>query len=381
MYNKLSSSVALFALAAGVIAAPADPLITPSPTLDKRASTCTFSGSDGAASASASQTACSTIVLSDVAVPSGTTLDLSDLKDDTTVIFEGTTTWGYKEWKGPLLQIKGNRITVKGAEGAKLNAEGSRWWDSEGSNGGKTKPKFFYAHDLTDSSITDLHIENTPVQAVSINGCDGLTVTDMTIDNSAGDEEGGHNTDGFDIGESSNVIISGAKVYNQDDCVAVNSGSDITFTGGLCSGGHGLSIGSVGGRDDNTVDNVTFEDSEVTKSDNGIRIKAKKNESGEIKGVTYSGITLSSINKYGILIEQNYDGGDLHGDPTSDLPITDLTIKNISGSGAVDSDGHNIAIVCGSSGCSDWTWESVEVSGGKDYDECQNVPSVATCEA
>lgn len=47
----------------------------------------------------------------------------------------------------------------------------------------------------------------------------------MTINNEAGDSEGGHNTDGFDIGSSSNVIIDGANVYNQDDCVAVNSGT------------------------------------------------------------------------------------------------------------------------------------------------------------
>jgi polygalacturonase len=78
---------------------------------------------------------------------------------------------------------------------------------------------------LTDSSITDLHIINTPVQAVSIDNCNGLNVTDMTIDNSDGDSQGGHNTDGFDIGESTGVTISGAKVYNQDDCVAINSGT------------------------------------------------------------------------------------------------------------------------------------------------------------
>jgi polygalacturonase len=47
----------------------------------------------------------------------------------------------------------------------------------------------------------------------------------MTIDDSAGDSEGGHNTDGFDIGSSSNVVINGANVYNQDDCVAINSGT------------------------------------------------------------------------------------------------------------------------------------------------------------
>lgn len=48
----------------------------------------------------------------------------------------------------------------------------------------------------------------------------------MTIDNSAGDTDDlGHNTDGFDIGTSTGVTITGANVYNQDDCVAVNSGS------------------------------------------------------------------------------------------------------------------------------------------------------------
>ncbi|KAI1175653.1 glycoside hydrolase [Nemania sp. FL0916] len=383
----ISRSPALLLLALGATGALASPVAAPAPTpapsldnaLQKRAS-CTFSGSNGASSASKSQGSCATIVLSNVAVPSGTTLDLSDLEDGTHVIFEGTTTWGYKEWTGPLLQIEGKDITITGASGSVLNPDGARWWDGEGGNGGKTKPKFFAAHDLTgSSSIVNLNIQNTPVQAVSINGCDGLTVTNMVIDNSAGDSEGGHNTDGFDIGSSSGVTITGAKVYNQDDCVAVNSGTDITFSGGLCSGGHGLSIGSVGGRDDDTVENVTFKDSTVTKSQNGIRIKAVAGATGTIQGVTYSGITLSDIENYGILIEQNYDGGDLHGDPTSGVPITDLVIENITGSGGVESDAYNVAIVCGSGACSGWTWSGVSVSGGKKYGSCQNVPSVASC--
>ncbi|KAI1423456.1 glycoside hydrolase family 28 protein [Xylaria sp. FL1777] len=388
--TPVSSALLLVAFGASrVLSTPvAEPLVpapavTPAPSLDnalqKRAS-CTFSGSNGASSASKSQASCATIVLSNVAVPSGTTLDLSDLEDGTHVIFEGTTTWGYKEWSGPLLQIKGKDIAISGASGSVLDPDGSRWWDGEGSNGGVTKPKFFYAHSLTgSSSITNLNIKNTPVQAVSINGCEGLTVTDMTIDNSDGDSAGGHNTDAFDIGASSDVTITGATVYNQDDCVAVNSGTDITFSGGLCSGGHGLSIGSVGGRDDNTVENVTFKDSTVTKSVNGLRIKAVAGETGTIKGVTYSGITLSDITKYGILIEQNYDGGDLHGDPTTGVPITDLTISNISGSGGVESSAYNVVIVCGSGSCSDWTWSGVSVSGGKSYGSCENVPSVASC--
>ena len=85
------------------------------------------------------------------------------------------------------------------------------------------------------------------------------------------------------------------------------------------------------------------------------------------------------LRSYGILIEQNYDGGDLHGDPTSGIPITDLTVKNISGNGGVDSDAYNIAIVCGDGACSGWTWSDVSVSGGKNYGGCENVPRGATC--
>lgn len=76
----------LAALAGSVIASPAAPVVTQAPSLDKRAgATCTFTGTAGAASASAQQKNCATIVLSNVAVPSGTTLDLSDLNDNTHV--------------------------------------------------------------------------------------------------------------------------------------------------------------------------------------------------------------------------------------------------------------------------------------------------------
>lgn len=64
------------------------PTVTQAPKLEDRATTCTFSGSNGASSASKSQKSCATIVLSNVAVPSGVTLDLSDLNDGTTVSIE-----------------------------------------------------------------------------------------------------------------------------------------------------------------------------------------------------------------------------------------------------------------------------------------------------
>ncbi|KIN05638.1 glycoside hydrolase family 28 protein [Oidiodendron maius Zn] len=362
------------ALAAAVPTPTAAPAFN-SASLHKRAS-CTFTD---ASAASASKKDCATIVLDNIAVPSGTTLDLTDLTSGTSVIFEGETTWGYEEWSGPLLSISGENIAISGKSGHTLNGGGARWWDGKGTNGGKTKPKFFYAHDLTGrSSITGLNILNTPVQAISIDGASGLTITDMKIDDSAGDKDSlGHNTDAFDIGSSTGVTITGANVKNQDDCLAINSGSSITFTGGTCSGGHGLSIGSVGGRDDNDVSDINISSSTVTNSQNGVRIKTVYGATGSVKGVTYKNITLSSISNYGIVIEQDYENGSPTGTPTNGVPITGLTLDGITGT--VDSDATNIYILCGSGSCSDWTWTGVSVTGGKTSTKCKNIPGGSSC--
>lgn len=201
------------------------PAPTPAAALAKRDS-CVFSGSDGAASASASKASCATITLSALTVPSGTTLDLTDLEDDTTVVFEGTTTWDYAEWDGPLFAVSGSSITVQGADGHELDGQGALWWDGEGDSG-TSKPKFFQAHSLTDSTISGINIKNPPHQVFSINGAQGLTLDSITIDATDGDDNGGKNTDCFDIGSSDSVTITGATCYNQDDCVAVNSGTNI----------------------------------------------------------------------------------------------------------------------------------------------------------
>ncbi|KAJ4420311.1 hypothetical protein N0V82_004410 [Gnomoniopsis sp. IMI 355080] len=392
MLSLTALSLAFLAKAVLAIpgAAPA-PTAAPSPAevaqaieeraIERRAATCTFSGSLGYSSASVSKSSCSTIILSALTVPAGKTLDMTGLPEDTTVIFEGETSFAYSEWEGPLFAVSGTNVKVAGLSSGTsiLNGNGASYWDGEGGSGGVTKPKFFQAHDLTDSLIETLTILNPPVQAFSINGASNLELAYITVDASDGDSLG-KNTDAFDIGSSDTVLIEYATVYNQDDCVAINSGTNIIFKNGYCSGGHGLSIGSVGGRDDNTVDGVQFLTSTVINSVNGIRIKTIEDDTGTVNNVEYDDITLESISKYGILIEQNYDGGDLDGGTASNgVEITDLTIKNISGSGAVSSSGYDVVITCGSGSCSDWTWSNVVVTGGKTYGSCTNVPSVTEC--
>ncbi|OTB05380.1 glycoside hydrolase family 28 protein [Hypoxylon sp. CI-4A] len=347
----------------------------PTKTVSSRASACTFTSTESIA---AQKKSCSSIVLDGITVPAGETLDLTKLTSGTTVTFQGTTTFEYKEWEGPLISVSGTDITVNGASGHVIDGNGAKWWDGKGSNGGKTKPKFFYAHSLTSSRITGLNVKNTPVQGFSVNGATDLTLEKITIDNSAGDSaNGGHNTDAFDVGSSDGVKIVGANVKNQDDCLAINSGSNIEFTDGTCSGGHGLSIGSVGGRSNNDVSNVVISGSTIANSQNGVRIKTVYDATGSVKNVTYSDITLSNITDYGIVIEQDYENGSPTGEPTTGVPITELTLNGVTGS--VADDATEVYILCGSGSCSGWTWEGVSVTGGKKSGKCSNIPSGASC--
>lgn len=324
--------------------------------------------------------ACSTMILSAISVPASSTLDLTGLADGSMVIFAGETTFGTTANSdfNPI-EIAGTDITITGAEGAIIDGNGQAYWDGEGSNGGTDKPDHFIVLDkMVNGVISNLYIQNWPTHCFDITGCDGMTLTSLTLDNSAGDEPNSasgtkaaaHNSDGFDMSSTDNLVLSNSVVYNQDDCVAVTSGSNITVTGMYCSGGHGLSIGSVGGKSNNVVSGVTFSDSTVINSENGCRIKSNADTTGSISDITYSNIKLSGITDYGIDVQQDYLNGGATGDPTNGVTISGVTFSSVTGT---MSDGVDYYILCGSDSCSDFTFTDVSITGGSG-DSC-NFPS------
>ncbi|TGJ82653.1 hypothetical protein E0Z10_g6102 [Xylaria hypoxylon] len=384
MHRRLMRTIATVAVSSllginGVVGAAA-PMITSSPRLEDaiapRADACTFSGSLGYSSASVSKASCSTIVLSSLQVPGGKTLNLEGLKDGTTVVFEGTTTFGYAAWEGSLFSVSGNKITVKGAEGSVLDGQGALYWDGLGGSGGVIKPKFFKANHLNDSVLEGITIKNAPKNSFSLNYVYNLTVNDVTVDDRDG-ESLGKNTDAFNINNADGVTITGAKVWNQDDCVAINSGNNIYFGSGFCSGGHGLSIGSIGSQTVNMVSNVTFADSTVQKSQQSVRIKTISGATGTVQNITYRNIFLdgagvnAAYSDYGIIVTQSYSG--TSGKPTNGVTVTGFVLQNVTGT--VGSDAVRVYIECGVGSCSDWSWSGVNVTGGKKSTTCQNVAS------
>src|SRR4051812_43080152 len=101
------------------------------------------------------------------------------------------------------------------------------------------------------SVVQNLHIRNWPTHLFSISSCSNLTMRGMFLDNRDGNTPNArsgslpaaHNSDGFGVSSCNNTVIQDSLVYNQDDCVAVTSGNNITVQNMYCDGGHGLSIG------------------------------------------------------------------------------------------------------------------------------------------
>jgi polygalacturonase len=133
-----------------------------------------------------------------------------------------------------------------------------------------------------------------------------------------------------------------------------------------------LSIGSVGGKSDNSVSGITFSDSTITDSENGCRIKSNAGKTGTIENIVYQNIVLSGITDYGIDVQQNYLNGGATGDPTNGVTISGVTFSNVTGT--VTSYGTNYYVLCGSSSCSDFKFTNVAITGGGTASTC-NFPS------
>ncbi|KAJ6019824.1 hypothetical protein N7499_003073 [Penicillium canescens] len=334
------------------------------------------------ASLSSAVKSCTNIVLSDFYAPPSSTIDLQSLQTGAVVTFAGTTTFGdtYDDNFDPIV-VSGHGITITGAEGHVIDGNGAAYWDGEGSNGGQDKPDHFFVVTKTyNSKITNLNIMNWPVHCFDITGSQNVVISGLVLNNTAGDEPNSasgskaaaHNSDGFDVSSSDYITLEDIEVYNQDDCVAVTSGTQIVVDNVYCSGGHGLSIGSVGGKSNNIVDGITFKNSQVVNSQNGCRIKSNADTTGSISNIVYQNITVSGITDYGIDVQQDYLNGGATGEPTNGVTISGVTFDNVKGT-ATD-DAYDYYILCGSDSCSDFIFTDVSITGGGETSSC-NYPS------
>ncbi|KAJ7902522.1 polygalacturonase [Mycena olivaceomarginata] len=349
---SLISFVRLASLVAAAVAIPNNS--TASRTETAKRATCTVNSVASAADLSD----CTAVAITAFTVPSGDTITIA-AASGATVTMTGDITFAKTTAAGPLITFDTDNIVFNGGN-HNINGNGPLYWDGQGTNGGVAKPHPFVKF-KGFGTFEDVTVLNSPAQAVSVGTTGGAAIiSGVTVDNSAGDAGAlGHNTDGFDISASS-VTLSKAVVKNQDDCVAINSGSTIVIEDSTCSGGHGISIGSIA--TSKTVSGVTIARNTITTGLYGLRIKVDADATGaSVSNVVYEANTISGISEYGVLITQSYPDDD--GTPGTGAPISGISFTGGTTNVAVDSSAHTLVVDCGA--CSGtWDFSDLHATGG-----------------
>jgi len=313
---------------------------------------------------------CNTINVNAFTVPAGVSFNLTSLLSGTSVALQGNVTFGAGVfWTGPLFQISGTNITFDG-QGNWFDGNGPFYWDGQGTNGGFTKPDKMVV--VKNSGVfMNLNILNAPSHVVSVGNKAPLLITNILINNTFGNfpnnqSDGlpaGHNTDGFDV-SASNVTITNSTVLNQDDCVAINSGSNIIFSNNVCVGGHGISVGSI--KTGDNVANVFIDHNVIVNEQNGLRIKTEVNAtSATVTNVTYSGNVVVGATQFGVIIEQDYTNNGPTGVPTDGVLVSSINFVGDLNFVSLIPGAQQYEVLCGDDSClGTWDWSSVFFSGG-----------------
>ncbi|KAF8745369.1 Glycosyl hydrolases family 28, partial [Rhizoctonia solani] len=314
---------------------------------------------------------CSTITIDAFNVPAGEKLVINapdkavvNLKGN--VVFEADTTF---KTTGPLFTLSGTGITFNG-NGFTIDGQGAKYWDGQGISSSAKQAKPHPMIKLSCSgTVENFKVLNSPAQVFSMGNDAALTVSKITIDNSAGNSanslSGGkpaaHNTDGFDV-STSDVTIQDSIITNQDDCLAINKGSNIIFQNNKCTGGHGISIGSVASG--STVSNIHITGNTITNNVQALRIKTDADAtSGSVSGVIYSGNTATGCTEYGVIIDQSYP--DTLGTPKGGVKISGITFTGTNTIAVASSAKGEVEVNCAKGGCTGtWNWAGLKVSGG-----------------
>jgi galacturan 1,4-alpha-galacturonidase len=309
---------------------------------------------------------CTSITLNGFTVPAGEALTLN-LATGTTLTMNGDILFGNVSWAGPLFEVTGTSITFNG-NGYRFDGGGPYYWDGQGLSGGVQKPDPMMKIEIS-GTLENVEVVNSPGRAFSVGNPAALTITGVIVDNSQGDapnsksggDPAGANTDGFDV-SANDLTIQNSQVHNQDDCLAINKGTNIVFKDNSCTGGHGISIGSI--TSSVTVSDVTISGNTITNSQQALRIKTDASATGStVTGITYSGNTATGLTKFGILVDQSYPS--TLGTPGTGVVISDVNFDSPTTSITVNSGAEQVAVNCGSGSCTGtWNWSDLKVSGG-----------------
>uniref|UniRef100_M1A9G5 Polygalacturonase 1 n=1 Tax=Solanum tuberosum TaxID=4113 RepID=M1A9G5_SOLTU len=162
---------------------------------------------------------------------------------------------------------------------------------------------------------------------------------------------------------SSGVSIVNSQIGTGDDCVSIGPGtSNLWIEGIACGPGHGISIGSLGWKEQELgVQNVTIKTVTFSGTTNGVRVKTwARPSNGFVRNVLFQHIVMVNV-KNPIIIDQNYcPNHESCPHKGSGVKISDVTYQDIHGTSATKV---AVKLNCSKSNpCSGITLEDVNLS-------------------
>lgn len=163
-------------------------------------------------------------------------------------------------------------------------------------------------------TVSGFTMKNPPNVFISQKGAaTNMNYASLTMTASSKSTNAPKNTDGFDIGESTYTTLKNIYISNQDDCAAFKSGCNyVTVDTITCTGTtHGLSVGSLGKTNADTVKNVYVNKATMIGCSKAAGIKVYPGGSthgtSTVSNVTWNDVTVTNCD-YAAQV-QSCDGG------------------------------------------------------------------------
>ncbi|KAL3473817.1 pectin lyase fold/virulence factor [Aspergillus californicus] len=290
-------------------------------------------------------------------------------------------------WNGKTAMINVKNIdglTMRSVTGSGvIDGNGQNAYDRFAEDSTYDRPTLLYITGGSNIKVSNLRQKNPPNVFISVKGgTTNAVFSDLRLDATSKSENLPKNTDGFDIGESTYVTISGTTVSNNDDCVAFKPGCNyLTVTDITCTGSHGLSVGSLGKSSDDTVQNVWVEGATMISSTKAAGIKTYPSGGDHglstVSNVTWKDVVVQDCD-YAIQIQSCYNEDEDYCESNpGNAVLSGITFQGFTGTTSDKYDPVTGNLNCGADGDCDVSVidYSVESPSGDGEVLCANMPS------
>ncbi|GFP88991.1 probable polygalacturonase at3g15720, partial [Phtheirospermum japonicum] len=225
--------------------------------------------------------------------------------------------WKIKNVAGWLRFQGVDRLAVIGNGQGIIDGQGATWWDDA----------LLFSH-CNHLQVNGLKHINSQKFHVSLSNCDNSVISRLHMIAPSKSP----NTDGIDIGDSTNVSITNCTMETGDDCIAIKPGSsNVAISEIACGPGHGISIGSLGaGGTRDQVEGISVSNCTFNRTQNGIRIKTWQGGSGFVRNIKFMQINFTATDNP-VVIDQFYCPHSICANQTSAVKVSNVTFQGLRG--------------------------------------------------